>query len=349
MSEGLGTGRRMLRSLLALVLAAALLGAAESQELKVASIAPDGSSWMRAMRAGADRIREGSNGRVVIKFYPGGVMGDDAQILRRIRIGQLNGGAFTSGGLSARYPALNLYGIPLLFQSLDEVDYVRERLDPLLMTGLEDAGFVSFGFVEGGFAQLMSNEPIRTVDDMSRRKVWSPDGDQIGFMALQAMGVSPVVLPVTDVLTGLQTGLLDVVASSPVVALVLQWHTKVRYVTDLPVVYSMGTFAIDARSFGRLSDPDQALVRHVMTGVVEELDRAARKDNAAALDVMYGAGIEEVRVDPSQIGGWRRRIEATYPDLRQRSDVDAQFLDRLLAVLADYRNGSGSSASISIN
>ncbi len=316
-----------------------------AQEIKVASIAPDGSSWMRAMRDGAQRIRQGSNGRVDIKFYPGGVMGDDAQILRRIRIGQLNGGAFTASGLSDRYPALNLYGIPLLFRSLDEVDHVRSQLDSELISGLEKAGFVSFGFIEGGFAQLMSNEPIRTVDDMARRKVWSPDGDQIGFMALQAMGVSPVVLPVTDVLTALQTGLLDVVASSPVVALVLQWHTKVRYVTDLPVVYSMGTFAIDERTFSRLSAQDQALVRQVMTETVHELDRAAREDNKAALEVMYGTGIQEVRVDPANVDGWRRSIESMYPQLRQRADIDAQFLDRLLAILSDYRDARGKSAS----
>lgn len=313
---------------------------ASAQELKVASVAPDGSSWMRAMRDGAERVHEQSGGRVTIKFYPGGVMGDDAQILRRIRIGQLNGGAFTAGGLSERYPALNLYGIPLLFRSLDEVDYVRERLDPVLIAGLEDAGFVCFGFVEGGFAQLMSNIPIRTVEDMARRRVWSPEGDQIGFMSLQAMGVSPVVLPVTDVLTALQTGLLDVVASSPVAALVLQWHTKVHYITDLPVVYSMGAFAIDTKSFERLSESDQSLVRDVMTDVVHSLDLAAREDNKEALEVMYNSGIQEVSVDPANVEGWRQKIEAIYPDLRRRQDVDAAFLDRLLAVLSDYRSGN---------
>lgn len=311
-----------------------------AQEIKVASMAPDGSSWMVAMRQGADEIRTRSDGRVQVKFYPGGVMGDDAQILRRIRIGQLNGGAFTAGGLSERYPALNLYGIPLLFHSLNEVDFVRERLDPVLIAGLEDAGFISFGFVEGGFAHLMSNEPIRHVDDMARRKVWSPDGDQIGFLSLRAMGVSPVVLPVTDVLTALQTGLLDVVASSPVVALVLQWHTKVRYVTDLPVVYSMGVFAIDAREFGRLRGDDQVLVREVMTKIVSELDRAAREDNRRALQVMLDTGIEEVHVNPANINGWRARIEEIYPQLRQRQDIDAAFMDRLLAELARYRSGN---------
>src|SRR5690606_7355182 len=200
--------RRLSIPLAGLLVALPALG----EELKVATIAPDGSHWMREMRAAAAEIKERTGGSVEIKFYPGGVMGNDAQVLRKIRIGQLHGGAFTAGGLAERYSGLNLYGIPLLFRSLDEVDYVREHLDPVLTAGLEEAGFVGFGFIEGGFARLMANHPVRGIEDMRRRKVWVPEGDPISFFAMEELGLSPVVLPVTDVLTGLQTGLLDIVA-----------------------------------------------------------------------------------------------------------------------------------------
>ena len=267
--------RRMLRIWIA-ALACAWIFPAQALELKIATVAPDGSGWMRAMRAAADYIRTETDDRVIFKFYPGGVMGDDSQILRRIRVGQLHGGAFTSGGLAELYPALQAYGVPLLFRSLDEVDHVRAALDTELLAGLEEAGFVSFGFIEGGFAQFLSAEPVRSVEDLRRRKVWIPDGDPISLLSLERLGVSPVPLPVTDVMTALQTGLLDVVASSPVVALVLQWHTKVRYVTDLPVAYSYGIFAVDSRTFNRISADDQRIVREVMscyvvTGQVPEV------------------------------------------------------------------------------
>ena len=333
-------------SLLIALFACAMSASAQNVELKIASVAPDGSGWMRAMRAGAQRISQATDERVVIKFYPGGVMGDDAQILRRIRIGQLHGGAFTAGGLSARYPALNLYGIPLLFRSLDEVDHIRTALDAELMSGLEEAGFVSFGFIEGGFAQLMSNEPAQSVEDLRRRKVWIPDGDQISQMAMQAVGISPVALPVTDVMTALQTGLLDVVASSPVVALVLQWHTKVRFVTDLPIAYSMGIFAIDARSFSKVSTGDQEIVRNVMTEVVTSLDAAARDDNEKALQAMFDTGIKAVPVDANNVEEWRALVEAIYPRLSGREDVDSAMLTRVLTYLAQYRTGA-SQASLS--
>ncbi len=309
-------------------------------EIKLATVAPDGSSWMQEMRAGGAEIRERTDGRVIIKFYPGGVMGSDSQVLRKIRVGQLHGGAFTGSGLGERYAGLNLYGIPLLFQSLEEVDFVRERLDPPLADGLEQAGFVSFGFVEGGFAQIMANEPIRTVEDMRRRKVWNPEGDPIGIMVLEAMGLSPVVLPPTDVLTGLQTGLIDVVAASPVVALVLQWHTKVRYVTDLPIAYGLGILAIDERAFSRLSAADQAVVHEVMGRVMRDLDTAAREDNREAQQVLRESGLEFVSVDPSDIPGWRTTIEGLYPALRARDDIETDVFDRLLEALSEYRSGS---------
>jgi TRAP-type C4-dicarboxylate transport system substrate-binding protein len=333
----LGAGRQIVLALAACVVALPLAAA----ELKVATIAPDGSLWMQSMRAGGEQVKELTAGRVVLKFYPGGVMGNDSQVLRRIRIGQLHGGAFTAGGLAERYPALNLYGLPLLFNSLDEVDFVRARLDPKLAAGLEAAGFVSLGFSEGGLANLMSKEPIRNVEDLRRKKIWVPEGDAISFLAMEALGLSPVVLPATDVLTALQTGLLDVVANSPVGALVLQWHTKVKYRTELPVSYAMGVFAIEARVFASLSSEDQRVLREVMGGVMRDIDRESREDNRRAAEVMTGTGVAPLTVTNTDIESLRTTIEAIYPTLRGRADVDVVMFDELLAVLAEYRAEHG--------
>ena len=330
---------------LALLVLATTAYQAQAIELKIASVAPDGSSWMREMRAGADEIRDRTEGRVVMKFYPGGVMGNDRQVLRKIRIGQLHGGAFAGGGLAARYAAINLYSIPLLFRSLDEVDYVRERMDSKLQAGLEAAGFITFGFVEGGFAHMMANEPIGRVEDMRRRKVWIPEGDQVSFLALEALGLSPVALMPTDVLIGLQTGLLDVVAASPVVALVLQWHTTVKYMIDLPIAYSIGIFALDARIFGRLSVDDQETIRVVMSDINRSLDAQARTDNQQAREVMEGFGIEFVSVDSVDVANWQSIISTIYPQLRVRNDIDEEFFDELLKTLREYRGSTSSTAS----
>lgn len=334
--------RGTLNKLWSLVAACAVFaaGAANAVELKIASVAPDGSRWMQQMRAGAAEIQKLTEGRVTIRFYPGGVMGNDAQVLRKIRINQLQGGAFTAGGLGERYAPLNLYGIPLLFRSLDEVDAVRAALDSKVAAGLEDAGFVTFGFIEGGFANLLSNQPISSVEDMRRKKVWVPDGDSVSFLAMETLGLSPVVLPVTDVLPGLQTGLIEIAFASPVAALVLQWHTKVKYITDLPISYSMGILAIEKRAFSSLSAQDQATVREVMTRYVSGLDREARDDNTRAAEVLRNAGVQTVPVNAADVEGWRRTIEGTFPRLREKPEIDAAMFDEMLNVLADYRRAN---------
>jgi TRAP-type transport system periplasmic protein len=310
---------------------------AHAVDIKIATVAPDGSRWMQQMRAGAEEVNTRTGGRVSIKFYPGGVMGNDAQVLRKIRVGQLQGGAFTAGGLAERYGALNLYGIPLLFRSLGEIDAIRAQFDPELAAGLDKAGFVTFGFIEGGFANLLANEPIRTIEDMRRKKVWVPEGDPISFMVMEALGLSPAVLPLTDVLTGLQTGLIDITFASPVAALVLQWHTKVKYITDLPVSYSMGIFAIEKGAYSGLSAADQQIVREVMSRYIGGLDREARDDNRRAAEVLASSGLQTVTVEAADVEGWRSTIETIYPKLRERPDIDAAMFDRLLAVLAEYR------------
>jgi TRAP-type C4-dicarboxylate transport system substrate-binding protein len=328
--------RSLVRLLLGILLAAAV-STANAADIKIATVAPDGSRWMQQMRAGAEEVNKRTAGRVAIKFYPGGVMGNDAQVLRKIRIGQLQGGAFTAGGLAERYGGLNLYGIPLLFRSLDEIDAVRAQFDPEIAAGLESAGFVTFGFIEGGFANLLSNEPISSVEDMRRKKVWVPEGDAISFLAMETMGLSPAVLPVTDVLTGLQTGLIEIAFASPVAALVLQWHTKVKYLTDLPISYSMGIFAIEKGVFEDLSAEDQQVVREVMGGYIQGLDREARDDNRKAAEVLAQSGLQTVTVNATDVDGWRTTIESIHPQLRQRPDIDAAMFDRMLAVLAEYR------------
>jgi TRAP-type C4-dicarboxylate transport system substrate-binding protein len=159
-------------------------------------------------------------------------------------------------------------------------------------------------------------------------------------MVMEALGLSPAVLPVTDVLTGLQTGLIDIAFASPVAALVLQWHTKVKYITDLPVSYSMGVFAIEKDAYSALSVGDREIVREVMGRYIDGLDREAREDNRRAAEVLTKSGLQTVTVNAADVEGWRGTIESLYPRLRERPDIDAAMFDRLLAVLTDYRRAN---------
>lgn len=316
---------------------------------KVATIAPEGSFWMQEMRAGAAEIKQRTSGRVILKLYGGGVQGSDKKVLRKIRIGQLQGGAFTATGLSDLYPGLNLYGIPMFFHSPDEVDFVRSKIDPLLRDGLYDAGFVNFGFAEGGFAYLMSNDPIRTIDELRGRKVWVPEGDNASFLAMQELGLAPTVLPITDVLTGLQTRLLDVVATSPVGALVLQWHTKVKYVTNVPVAYLIGFLALDRKRFDRLSPEDQAIMREVLEKNYKNIDAGARDDDAKALQALRQSGLEFIDVGDDEVARWRDQLSGLSQIMLEEGSIDPQLLKQTIALLEAYRLGDASATLKSVN
>ena len=310
---------------------------AQAVTLKIATVTPENSAWMQDMRASAELIKERTDGRVVIKYYGGGVMGNDTKVLGRIRIGSLQGGAFTPTALSAQYPDLNLYGLPLIFDSEEEAAYVREHLDDTLRQGLENAGFVNFGFAAGGFAVLMSNTPVDELSDLKGKKVWVPEGDGISYASMEALSLSPVTLPLTDVLTGLQTGLIDIVAMSPIGALVLQWHTKVRYVTELPLVYTMGFMAIDKRAFDKIEAEDQAIVREVMEATYRNFDVENIAFNHDARDALIESGIESVPYDVEKYLAIREVLAESNRKLGSEGAFSKELFDEMMGHINDFR------------
>ncbi|MDH3977392.1 MAG: TRAP transporter substrate-binding protein DctP [Gammaproteobacteria bacterium] len=334
-----------MRQILLIVLGLVFLIVAESAlakatTFKIATIAPENSQWMIELKAASEIITERTEGRVKLKFYGGGVMGNDKKVLRKIRIGQLQGGAFTASGLAERYPDIVLYGLPMAFQSQEEVDYVRERMDPVLLAGLEEAGFISFGFAGGGFAKLMGSEPVTDLKELRGRKVWVPEGDPISYQAMEAMNLSPVVLPLTDVLTGLQTGLLEYVATPPVGAVILQWYTKVDYVMTLPFAYSMGTLVIDKRAFSRISESDQTVVREMLTDIYSRFEQRARIDDRGAEEALRDSGLEFVDADPALVPEWRAIAAASNRRMAEEGLLSVELMDTMLGYIEELHNGS---------
>jgi TRAP-type C4-dicarboxylate transport system substrate-binding protein len=328
----------------ALLVCSFTVSAADGTELKIATVLPENTQWMKDMRRGAATIAERTDGRVLFKFYSGGVQGNPATVLRKIKIRQLHGGAFTPTDLQQVYADLNIYGLPFLFESAEEANYVRRVIDPKLAEGLADAGFVSFGFASAGFAMIMSNTPVQSHGDLRGRKVWVPEGDLISYEAMQALDLSPVTLPVTDVLTGLQTGLIDIVAISPAGALVLQWHTRVQYLTRMPIVYSMGFLAIDRRTFGRIDAADREVVREVMSRIYARWNVENQRDAENALQALINAGVEPVEPAP----GERERLQQIMSETNEAMARDGLFsldlLQEIQALIDTYRTGAAAAS-----
>ncbi|NNC77037.1 MAG: TRAP transporter substrate-binding protein DctP [Woeseiaceae bacterium] len=329
-----------MKKLTLILISLAFAGVANSATLKIATVTPEGSQWMKDMRASAAEIKERTDGRVEIKYYGGGVMGNDAKVLGRIRIGALQGGAFTPSALGSQYPDLNLYGLPLVFNSEDEAAYVRDRMDEKLRLGLEKAGYISFGFAAGGFAVVMSNTPVDSLDDLKGKRVWVPEGDSISYASMEALSLSPVTLPLTDVLTGLQTGLIDIVAMSPIGALVLQWHTKIKYMTELPLVYTLGFMAIEKKAFSKLSDGDQAIVRDVMTRTYENFDRINLNDNRGAREALLNTGIKTVPFDDAELQRIRNVLQKSNRKIGERGDFTLAVYEEMISHINAFRESS---------
>ncbi|MBT8056450.1 MAG: TRAP transporter substrate-binding protein DctP [Xanthomonadales bacterium] len=310
-----------------------------AQTIKIATIAPESSSWMRDMKAGAAAIQENTEGRVKFKFYGGGVQGNDKQVQRKMRTGQLHGGAFTSGGLNRFHKDADIFALPMLFDSIEEARFVRDRLEPMVRERLEEAGYVNFGLAAAGFAYMMSNRPARTLDDLKGSKVWIPEGDPVGFAALRALGVAPVVMPVTDVMTGLQTDLLDSITAPPVAAVVFQWHTQLKYLTDVPIAYVYAALLIDKRVFARVSAEDQVVVREVMEGIYRKFDKYGVSDNEEAMEALLNEGMQGISPNPDEIMEWRQVVQNSHQKMADDGVFDPRLYERMQSLLEQVRAG----------
>lgn len=313
--------------------------AAEAAQLKIATVAPDGSFWMTEARKAGEEISERTHGRVTFRFYPGGTMGDDGAVLRKMRIGQLHGGVFIAGSFAHVVPDLQIYTLPLLFSTYEEVDAVRSQTDPTLIAGLSDNGYHAFGFIEGGFAYIYSTKKASTFSELEGSKAWLPESDPVGRVLVEEALLSPVPLGLADVLTGLQTGLVDVVSGPPVAAVALQWFTKVKYAIEYPVLYTYGCMAISDRAWSKLTADDQKLVDEVLGRMTRTLDARAREDNEGARRALEKQGVVTLTPPADTERQWQELAKRSSDRLVEELGLNRELLARIEAEIAGLDAG----------
>jgi len=318
------------------------LSGAQAVTLKIATLSPEGTAWMKMLRRAAGSIEQRTEGAVKFKIYPGGVMGDDKAVLRKLRVGQLHGAALTSGGVMQPYPDIVLYNLPLTFRSAAEVDYVRERMDAKLMAGLAEQKFVGFGVAEVGFAYPMMQQAVTSVAEFQDLRVWAPDNDPGAMKAYSSFNVTPIPLPIADVLTGLQTGLINTIGSPPIGAIALQWHTQISHSLNLPLLYVYGSFVIAERAFKRLNAEQQQIVTEELTAGVEAVDAVSRKDNDSAAAALLKQGIVALEPTPEEAAEWFELAAQANAKLIDEGYVSRAMYDEMMQHLSDYRAAAGS-------
>ena len=284
--------RTTIAAIAALVLVTAHLHAAT--RIKIATLAPEGTTWMKVMNEMAKEIKEKTAGEVKLKFYSGGVMGDEGDVIRKMRFGQVHGAGFTGRGMGEIYSEERVLELPRLLENYAEVDCLLEKMTPHIAAGFEKKGFVFLGWAEAGFVYIFSNKPIYAQADMKGVKMWMWEGDPLAKALFEATGIVPVPLDLPNVLTSMQTGLIDAVYASPYAAVSFQWHTKVKYMVSQKLTYATGALLISKKQFDKLSPAAKQAVKEVCARHLRRLTELTRVENDEAVGEIKKAGIQVI-------------------------------------------------------
>jgi TRAP-type transport system periplasmic protein len=309
-----------------------------ASSLKLATMAPEGSVWMRQIDALNADLATITNGKISFKVYPGGIMGDDEVVLRKIRVGQLDGALFTTNALSKLDDDIYLLTYPGLFLNNREVDYFLETQSEFLTSRLQSKGFEVLGIMSLGFTYAYSTFPIQDTGDMKNAKAWLWDNDAVMNAMYSRLGVTPVSVGIGDVMTALQTGLLNMVFNTPAGIVSLQWFTRVKYMLDSPLTHSFGAFIVKSSSWEKVPDDLKPVVKDLVRKYTGEITRINRIEDEKARDILKTRGITILTPVPEFSGN----LQALFTDIRKDllSPGKTAPWQTIYSVVTDYRTNS---------
>jgi TRAP-type C4-dicarboxylate transport system substrate-binding protein len=327
------------------LLLGALATPASAQKVKMATLSPDGSPWDTILEKMGASWEQGTGGRVTLTILPGGVAGDEPDIIRKMRIGQYQGGALSVAGLSDIHKDFTVFQIPLFFDSYPELMHVLRELTPALDQRLEEEGYkrLAWGYV--GWVYFFTSKEARTVADMQKLKIFTWAGDETLVQWWRRNGFKPVALAATDIMTGLQTGLIEAISVPPLYAMQTQYYKQASYMADLGLAPLIGAVLLDQRAWKRMSAADQKAVlaagREAETRVLEQIPKL----DEGAIKLMQTAGLEVVAIrDSPNSQEWIKAAERFANDMRG-DIVPAPIFDQARASRDAYRRTAGAGSS----
>ncbi len=320
--------------------------AAEAQApivVRMATLVPDGSSWHLILKETADRWKQVSGGRVIVRLFPGGVAGDDPDVVRKMRLGTLNAGVLTSVGVAEIDKSVYAMGIPLMYDSYDEVYWVHEKMRPKLEATLDAKGFVVLNWVDGGWVHFFTKSPVAVPDDLRKLKLFTWAGDAESVEVWRSAGFNPVPLPSTEIATALQTGLVEALGSPPQVAVISQFFNHARNMTDLRWQLLQGATIITKATWEKIP----ADVRPELLKVTQEAGTRLRKEireaEAKDIEAMKKRGLTVVPVSAAQRALWQKLTESIYPRIKGKV-LPAEAFDEAMRYRDEYRKLRGAAA-----
>jgi TRAP-type C4-dicarboxylate transport system substrate-binding protein len=334
-----GTARVAGVALAAMIVSVAPVGA-QPVLVKMATLVPDGSSWHLILKETGDKWRTLSNGSVTVRLYAGGVAGDDPDVVRKMRLGTLNAGVLTSVGVAEIDKSVYALGVPMMYDSYEEVYYVLDKMRPRLESSLESKGFVVLNWADGGWVHFFAQKPVAVPDDLKALKLFSWAGDATSVDLWKSAGFNPVPLPATEIATALQTGLVNALGCPPQVAVIAQYYNYAKNMTALPWQLLLGATIINKTVWDKVpADLKPALLqaaREAGTRLQDEIRKTGDRD----VEAMRKRGLNVVAVDARAREQWKKTAESLYPKIRG-AIVPADAFDEALRYRDEYRKSKG--------
>ena len=311
--------------------------ASAATTIKLATLVPEGSVWDKELRGMGAEWQKATQGRVELRLYPGGVAGDDNDVVRKMRIGQLNAATLSVIGLAQIDPAFDVFSIPRFYASYDELFAVVDALTPTFRERLTKRGYVLLHWGHAGWVDLFSKQPVYTPQDLKKIKLYVSAGDDRMAQWWKTNGYHPVPLSPTDIMTGLQTGMIEALPTTPLAALTLQWYRTTPYMLDLGVAPLIGATVVTEKAWKGLTPQDQAALETSAHGVEKRLEAAIPEQDRQAIEQMQKRGLVVTKPQsPEQMAAWDKEAEAFAASMRQ-AIVPAEIFDQALAARTAYR------------
>jgi len=327
-------------ALFSLTLGLSSLAPAQTR-IRLGTLVPAGTSYYQSLQSMGIKWKQASGGKVSLTIYAGGTMGGEPEMVSRMRVGQLQAAVLTVGGLSEIDPAVSaLQKMPLMFRSLEEAAYVRAKLAPELERRLAEKGFVVLFWADAGWVRFFSKQQAFLPQDFRKMKFFVTAGDNAEAEAFKALGFNPVLLEWSDAFTGLQTGMVDGLATVPVHALASQFFQVTHHMLEVNWLPLVGALIVAKPSWDALPPADREAMLHAATECGQEFQTHGRQENQEALEAMKKRGLQVHAVGPEVEREWHQFGESTYPQVRGHL-VPAEMFDEVLQILREYRSGKG--------
>ena len=307
--------------------------------VKMGTLAPEGSPWHQALQLMGERWRKISGGQVKLVIYAGGVLGDEPDMVNKMRIGQIQAVALSGAGMSAIEPGVSALQIPMMFDSYEELDYVRDRVAPHLEKMIEARGFLVLNWGDAGWVHFFTTRPATRLADMRKMKLFTWAGDSDTLDLWKANGFRAVPLAATDILMGLQTGLIDAVPTTPLYALLNQSFGIAHNMIDVKWAPLIGATMVTRRMWDSFPAAQRSEMMTAAREAGVSMRGGIRKMGDEAVVTMQKRKLQVIPVDAAALAEWRREAEGVYPKLRGGM-IPAELFDEVRKLRDQYRSST---------